>query len=295
MGYWFDQQARFGIQAGFFLLSQENTTYSAFSNSAGSPILSVPFFNAQTLQEDQVPVASPGFYAGGVVVRSSSVSGGANLDGCFNVVRTSGFQVDLLGGFRFVDLRELLDIQTPDISIGSNATSGSTAYNTVDDFRTSNQFYGGQLGGRVGYHWDRLSVDLNAAVSLGSTYQSINIDGFSTAVGPSGGPPAVSPGGIFAQPTNMGHYRGWDFTVVPEAGLKIGFQVWRNLQISAGYDFLYWSSVVRPGAQIDREVNLSQSSLLGGGTLAGPAQPVAPLSRSDFYVHGLTLGMQFAW
>jgi hypothetical protein len=296
MGYWFDAESRFGIEAGFFLLSQQNAGYSVFSNSAGSPVLSVPIFNAQTRQEDQVPVAFPGVYAGGVIVASSSTLGGANLDGCFNLVRNSGFQADVVAGFRFVDLRETLGIQTPDVSIGSTASqSGSIAYNTVDEFRASNQFYGGEIGGRIGYRWERWSVDLTGSVALGSTYQSLNIDGYSTASSPSGGPPSVSPGGIFAQPTNMGRYWAWDFAVVPEAELKIGFQVWRNVLITAGYDFLYWSSVVRPGAQVNRDVNLSQSTLLGAGALSGPAQPVAPLSRTDFFANGLTLGLEVHW
>jgi Putative beta barrel porin-7 (BBP7) len=294
IGYWFDDASRFGIEGGFFLLSQQNICYSAFSNNAGSPVISVPIFNAQTRLEDEVPVAFPGIYAGGVIVTSTSALGGANLDGTFNLVRNCGFQADLIGGFRFLDLRETLGIQTPDTSIDPTSQFNGTAYNTVDYFETSNQFYGGQLGGRIRYQWDRLSVDLNASVSLGSTYQSVRIDGFSSAAVPSN-LPSFSPGGIFAQPTNMGRYWAWDFTVVPEAGLKIGYRVWRNMEITAGYDFLYWSSVVRPGAQINRDVNLSQSSLLGPGTLTGPAQPVAPLTRTDLFANGLNVGLEFRW
>jgi hypothetical protein len=296
MGYWFDSESRFGIEGGFFLLSQKNIGYSAFSNDSGSPVISVPFYNAQTHQEDQISAAFPGSYAGGVVVNSSSVLGGADLNGCFNLVRSNGFHADLLAGFRFVDLREYLSLQTPDVSIGGAAAQASgTAYNTVDYFHTSNQFYGGQLGGRFGYRWDRLSVDFNASVALGSTYQSINIDGYGVATAP-GGSPQFSPGGIFAQPTNMGRYWAWDFAVVPEGELKFAYRVWRNVQVSFGYDFLYWSSVVRPGPQLNRDVNLSQNTLLGGtGTLAGPAQPVAPLTRGDFFAQGLTVGLEFHW
>jgi hypothetical protein len=294
LGYWFGDSARFGIEAGFFWLGQENVNFNAFSDNNGSPVLSVPIINAQTGKEDQVPVAAPGIFAGGVVVRSGSTLGGANVDGAFNVYRC-GLQIDLLGGFRFVDLREFLDLQTPDVALTSTGgAAAGTTFNTVDSFHASNQFYGGQLGTRIGYHGDRLSVDFTGLVSLGSTYQSINIDGFSV-FNPPGGPPSFSSGGIFAQPTNMGRYWAWDFTVVPEGELKFGYRVWRNLRVTAGYDFLYWSSVVRPGAQINRDVNLSQSSLLGAGTLTGPAQPVAPLSRSDFFVHGVSVGLDWRW
>jgi Putative beta barrel porin-7 (BBP7) len=296
LGGWFDEEARFGMEGGFFLLSQQNRDFRAFSNSSGSPILSVPIFNAQKQQEDQLPVSVPGVLAGGVVVTTSSSLGGADVNGSLNLVRSRGFQLDLLAGFRFLDLREDLNLQTPDVSISSvGSTIAGTSYNTIDDFQTSNQFYGGQLGARMGYTWERLSVDLTGKVALGSTYQTLNIDGTSVATGASGGSPQYSPGGIFAQPTNMGHYWAWDFTVVPEAELKVSFQVWHNLRFIAGYDFLYWSSVVRPGAQINRDVNISQSALLGTGVLSGPAQPVAPLTRTDFFTQGLTLGFDLRW
>jgi hypothetical protein len=294
IGYWFDQESRFGIEAGFFLLAQQNINYSVFSDNSGTPVISVPIYNAQTHQEDQVPVAYPGVYAGGAIVHSSSALGGADLNACFNVFRRNGFTVDLLGGFRFLDLREDLSLQTPDTNISTSSQYNGTTYNTVDYFHTSNQFYGGQLAGRFGYQWDRLSVDLIASVALGSTNQSIDIYGYGVATVP-GGTPNFSPGGIFAQPSNMGHYWCWDFAVVPEGQLKFAYRVWRNLQVSFGYDFLYWSSVVRPGAQLNRDVNLSQSALLGSGTLAGPAQPVAPLTRSDFFTQGLTVGLEWRW
>jgi hypothetical protein len=293
VGGWFDGERRFGLEGGFFILSQQQVVFSAFSNNAGSPVLSVPFFNAQTHKEDQTPISLPGVLAGGAVVSATVDLGGANIDGSINITRNNGFSADLLAGFRFLDLREDISIQTPDVSLTSS--SAGVNFNTIDDFRTSNQFYGGQLGGRIGYHRDRLSVDMTAWVSLGSTYQSLYIGGYGVFIPPTGIGAQYSPGGIFAQPTNMGRYWAWDFTVVPEAQLKIGYRVWRNLRLTAGYDLLYWSSVIRPGSQINRDVNLSQSTLLGSGTLSGPAQPVAPLNRTDLFANGLTVGFDLRW
>src|SRR5262249_40418979 len=47
VGGWFDADRRFGVEGGFFILSQQQVDFAAFSNNAGSPVLSVPFFNAQ--------------------------------------------------------------------------------------------------------------------------------------------------------------------------------------------------------------------------------------------------------
>jgi hypothetical protein len=295
LGFWLDAGSRFGVDFGGFALGQQRTTFSAFSDAAGNPVLSVPIFNAQTQKEDQLPVAAPGAFAGGVVVSSTSQLWGADVNGDVNVYRGPGFQADLLAGFRYLNLRERLGLQTPDVRLpSSSGQGGGTEFNTVDDFRTENQFFGGQLGGRIGYCWQRWTVDLTGTVALGSTYQTIDIDGFGVATG-SNGVPQFVPGGIFAQPSNMYRYWAWDFTVTTQAELKVGFQVCRNVQLTAGYDFLYWSSVVRPGEQINREVNVSQSPLLGGGTPSGPAQPVAPLSRTEFFAHGLSLGLDLRW
>ena len=60
-----------------------------------------------------------------------------------------------------------------------------------------------------------------------------------------------------------------------------------------GYDFMYWSQVVRPGSQVDRNINLSQSSVFGSGALMGPASPSAVINHTDFWAQGITLGLEF--
>jgi hypothetical protein len=134
-----------------------------------------------------------------------------------------------------------------------------------------------------------------STVALGSTNQTININGFSSYVPPTGGVPQYSAGGIFAQPSNMGRYWCWDFSVVSDVQLKLGYRLCHNVTLTAGYDFLFWSSVVRPGAQLDRQVNISQSSLLSSNAFSGPDRPAAPLSRSDFFANGFNLGLDIRW
>jgi len=55
---------------------------------------------------------------------------------------------------------------------------------------------------------------------------------------------------------------------------------------------IYWSSVVRPGDQVDPVVNFSQ---LFGGPLVGPAQPLPQFNRTDFFAHGLSFGLEFRY
>jgi hypothetical protein len=294
IGAWLDAKDRFGIDAGLFLIGENTTGFRAFSDLNGLPLLAVPFVNAQTGRHDQVPVAGPDTFAGGAIVRSSSRMWGTNLDGLFNVYRGGGVQVTLVGGFEFLHLREDLNLSTPDVDISDGRNNG-VVFNTFDDFKTVNDFYGGRIGARVNYRWRFVTVDLLAAVGLGGTHQSLAVDGFNSSLDAQSFTPAVGPGGIFAQPTNMGHTSGWDFTVVPQAQLKLGFDVWHNVRFILAYDFLYWSSVVRPGAQVNGVLNLSQNSLLGGGSLVGLAQPAPLFNRSDFFAQGLSLGLELRW
>src|SRR5262249_45354823 len=135
IGFWFDSACRFGLDGGFFLLSDRTVRFLASSDQNGSPVLSIPIFNAQTGREDEVPVSYPGTYAGSVYVTSVTEFGGANVDGRINLVRGPGLQVDAFAGFRFLDLRETLDISTPDVTVGNMVgQNGPTAYNTVDEF-----------------------------------------------------------------------------------------------------------------------------------------------------------------
>jgi len=52
--------------------------------------------------------------------------------------------------------------------------------------------------------------------------------------------------------------------------------------------------VVRPGDQIDRNVNPSQIAG-GGSTLVGLPYPVQLFRRSDFYAQGLSVGLEFRY
>ena len=83
------------------------------------------------------------------------------------------------------------------------------------------------------------------------------------------------------------------FTVVPEVGLKLGCQITSFLRLDVGYTFLWMSDVARPGNQIDTTVNRTQvPSSLAFGPLVGPARPAFTFRESDFWAHGVSLGLE---
>ena len=86
--------------------------------------------------------------------------------------------------------------------------------------------------------------------------------------------------------------------MVPALELKIGYQVTSRLRALVGYDMLYWNQIVRPGDQIDRSLNLSQSPVVGTthGVLTGPASCLGLLfNRTDFWAQGFNVGLEFRY
>jgi hypothetical protein len=227
-----------------------------------------------------------------VLVASSLQLWGAEVNGVACLWRTTNMDFTVLAGFRYVDLQESLRIvnQTNDFSVDPNTV---TILN--DRFGTRNQFYGGQIGGRLAWQINRLDLELTGKLGLGSTHEVVEIQGSSTQSGPFAATPGTFPGGMFAQPSNIGRFSANQFTVIPAMELKIGYQITPRVRAFAGYDFMYWNQVVRPGSQMDRNINTTQSTVLGttGGVLQGPASPTPLFNRTDFWAQGVTFGLEF--
>jgi hypothetical protein len=103
-------------------------------------------------------------------------------------------------------------------------------------------------------------------------------------------------GGLLAERSNIGSFHRDRFSVVPEVDLKVGYQLTDHVKVFAGYDFLYWSSVVRPGQQIDRTIDETLiPNFNSGATPAGQNRPMVLFRESDFWAQGLTLGLEFRY
>ena len=102
----------------------------------------------------------------------------------------------------------------------------------------------------------------------------------------------TSRGGLLAQRSNIGGYSDNNFSLVPEATLRVGFRLSENVAVTAGYTFLYWTDVARAGEQIDTRVNRTQ---IPPGTLLGPARPVFQGHETDFWAQGVSAGVDIRW
>src|SRR5205823_3226983 len=117
------------------------------------------------------------------------------------------------------------------------------------------------------------SLDLRGKLALGVTHQEINISGGQSLTNAAGTAQAL--GGLLALNSNIGDFSRDRFSVVPELGVNVGYNLTPNLRAFCGYNFLYWSSVVRPGDQIDRGLDITRPPNFAG--LQNRIEAVQPL------------------
>ncbi len=300
-GMWLCDDQCLGIESSSFFLGQRGTNFDLAST--GTPILARPFTNVPTSLIAPLPgqlselVAYPGVVAGSVNVHTTSELYGTELNLRSNLWRNCCWRIDVIGGFRYVNLNESLDVRENLDELASMSNPGGPVM-VHDSFETTNNFYGGQVGLDMGFKRGRWSLDLIGKIALGDMNESVRIDG-STAF-PSIG--MAAPGGFLALPSNMGTYDRNRLAFIPEGGLKLGFQATQHCRLFVGYSYMYLSDVVRPGDQIDTRVDLRQvpiASFLTGGSpmpamLMPPASyPSVLMKRSDFWAQGVNFGVEF--
>jgi hypothetical protein len=299
-GYWFDNDQRIGVDGSFFFLFSRSQHFTV--GSAGTPGIFRPFFRVNTLTDpdtgevspagpDAQIVAFPGRLAGKVMVDSSSRMFGADANVRTRLACDSWYRVDLLSGFRYVGLDETLRI-TEGLQV-LEPPGGSIML--ADQFKTENRFYGGQIGVDSQFRYGRWVFDARTKVALGWTHQIVDIGGATFNNNPTFGT-SLQPGGLLAAPSNIGRYSQNRLAFMPEAGLNVGYQVTDNLKVYMGYDFLFLSSVVRPGNQIDQAVNTTQLPRADRSQrLVGEARPLFAFHPSDFWAQGLHFGVEFTY
>jgi Putative beta barrel porin-7 (BBP7) len=306
LGGWLGDGERFGVEANYFFLGRDARNLFFQSNAVGEPVMSVPYFQVggatqsnpiftpTQIGETATQVSAPGLFAGIASVDVMTRLMGAELNGVTRLWDRCGWRLDLLSGFRFLDLWEKLHFDTS--SAGLNPPS---VFLSHDEFNTINQFYGGQAGARVGYDVGPVTMTLSGKIALGTMQETVNIKGsLATNDLNNFGPVQNFPGGYFALPTNIGHHYKSEFAVVPEVGLGLGYWLTSWARVTAGYSFLYVSRVARPGDQIDRAINTLQAPGISGNPpapLVGPARPAFFFNQDDFWAHGLSVGLELKY
>jgi Putative beta barrel porin-7 (BBP7) len=295
-GAWLDDEQIYGVDARYFFLGGRSINQSFVS--AGNPIVATPFFNVNTGLQDSSLATFPGVTSGQIAVNAPTFLQGAEMNLTGALVLMNSCRIDGLVGFRYVNLQEGLQITETSLVTLAPQYVGLVPFNgntiTVNDsFETHNSFFGGQIGARAEWNHKRWSLTLETKVALGVSHEVVSIHGFT---GIDTQPATFTNGGLFAVSSNSGQYSRNVLAVIPEAELSLGYQLTNHVRVFAGYNFLYWSNVVRPGDQVDTNVNpnLVPSSMTFGAA-GGPARPAFNGRSTDFFAHGANVGMEFRW
>ncbi|MCI0379531.1 MAG: BBP7 family outer membrane beta-barrel protein [Gemmataceae bacterium] len=302
VGVLLDPSGAWGLEAGGFFLEDRTVGFSFASDATGSPLITRPFFDNLNHLESAYDVSSQGRFRGRMDISGTTELWGYELNAVIHPDWGASDRPrhDLFVGFRSLSLDESLAVQSELVPLQAgilvfknqavDPLFGSQL--TMDKFGTTNRFYGPQVGARL--NWERMywGAGLTAKVAVGVNQQKVNIHGESFALS-NGVVVDRSPGGILTQNTNIGQYSRNEFTLAPEIGVHLYYDVTDWLRARVGYNLLYWGSVVRPGSQIDRNIDVQQVAIDPAFTSgAAASRPRFVFRDSDFWAHGFNFGLE---
>jgi hypothetical protein len=282
-GYWLDDQHSSAIEAGFFGLGDAGTSFNASSST--TPILARPFTDATIGLPSAELVAFPGSITGQISAQENNDLLGANIAWRRELCSDCGDRISALIGYRYLRATDHLTISD---SLTGNTSAALATVTGSDEFSAMNNFHGADLGltGRITRGlW---TIDWLGKVAIGVNVSDGSINGSST-ITPTGSIPVAEPGNFLALSSNIGHFTTDRFAIAPAASLKVSYAVTPQIRVSAGYELLYWSNVLRPGGMIDTTIN--PNLLPPGALVGGPNRPQVQLNGTGLLAHGINLGL----
>jgi hypothetical protein len=301
LGQWLDVHSEWALAGEGFWVSEDAVRFSAFS--AGDPALARPFFNTDpnVNAEDAELVAFDDPVNGDVLdgrvsleARSEIYSTNVDLEKVVvrGLCRSRGYRVALLGGYRFFRLNERLEINEDLLVTGGGAVAAGTTFEIVDRFAAANEFHGAEFGVKSRWLRGPWTFDALAKLGLGNNRQRVSAGG-STAITVPTFDPFVTEGGLLVQETNSGATERDRFALLPELQLKAACRLNNNWEWHVGYTLLFLTDAVRPGAQIDRQVD---GRFLDPN--AGPFTPTNPafaFEDSSVWLQGVNVGLTYRY
>jgi len=292
-GIWFDPSHILALEGDGFLFERNPVGFSQFSNPRGDPLLAVPYTNVTpgaATGPTALQLSAPNVAAGGISVGTSNQFWGAesnlivNCHGCGDCNCGLGFS--FFGGFRYLDYSEQTTINTFTGPVGA-----PPPLVTNDVFHTRNQFYGGQVGTRFALSLCHFFFAGQAKIAFGEEEETASAGGVTQTA-----PGTTVPVGFFVVGSNQGRFNRDQFTYVPEAEGRIGYQFTPHISMWAGYTLLYWNQMLRSGQQIDPNIDMRQPQIFGAtGPVAGAQFPQVLFHESSFWAQGINVGLEFIY
>jgi len=291
-GYALDR--RWGLEGNFLYVGSRSSSRSlSSSGNSGSSDLLLPYFDVLLNREALTEISLAPLYAGSAMVELSNSMMGAEANATYALDSAKPWNMGLIGGFRWLQVKETYTITTTSPFIPPGPAGD--IWQTTDKFAANNNFYGAQMGGWARYDDNRWFATGLFKLGLGAMVQSVDVSGSLLTNDFNGfGAAQTFPGGYFALPSNIGGHSRTVFAVVPEVRLNLGYQFTPSASLYVGYNFLFANNVARPGNQVNRNINTSQSTAWTEDPQPipiGPAQPSFSFNSSSFWAQGVSLGL----
>ena len=295
----------FSADASYFFLASETVNEAVVSSgAAGTRYIGAPTFSTlaggaprigPTAPFSIATINGPGAPGAHSLHLESRLEGG-ELNAAWNV-GGGNLRLGLLVGFRYFQLEEDLQLDRVgrvflSVVPGPNIFFNVNSVRAYDRFENTNTFFGPQLGARVAFEGERLSLRAAVKVAIGEMSHSTFITGQAfipaTSTTPFGG-------ATYAQPSNIGQYETDEFSVIPEVTINVGYNIGRFARLSVGYSYLYATNVLRPGNQIDPTINPTRSAFPFIIPDTGPVRPTFTPVTSNFWAQGVNFGLEFRY
>ena len=298
-GFWFDEAHTSGIDAGLFYLGNRVETYYIVSNP--NFLVSRPFTDAATGTPMAVPVLynnpadTSNVFLGHFTTQSNTNLWGADFNIRRNLYSDENLRMDVTAGYQFMRLHDTVEIGESLSNVSGGGYTPGTAIGSLDQFFSTSRFNGLLLASLNEWNYDRLFMQANVKIAIGTNRNDVNIQGH-TFIDQVDQFRINREGGVLTGPSNIGQHTENEFSVIPQGSLMFGYQITQQVRIFAGYSFMYWTNVVRAADHINTTVNSSNLPIaLSQPTGTGPAQPAFTFHDSDFWAHGVTIGLDFRW
>ncbi|MGI8982028.1 MAG: BBP7 family outer membrane beta-barrel protein [Pirellulaceae bacterium] len=286
LGTWLDATHNAGIGARFYALDGSVERFDAVTD--GSTIIGRPFFNVGLNEEDSALIGFPGEVAGNVHAKFTNSLIGTDAYLRVMIERSRLRRLDVVSGYQFLRMDDDLRIDSTSDIIDPTSLIFGARINVFDRFRATNEFHGAMVGlqGTMGRgNWSLTGL---GKLGIGNNHQQVIIEGRQGVSFPPG-PVTPIPGGLFAQPSNIGTFTRDRICYIPELTLNLAYHIRPTVSVHVGYNMIWMSNVVVSGEQIDRRVNLSQVP----GPVVGPNLPALAFRSTEYWVQGINLGVNW--
>ena len=299
-GMWLDSGHCWGLEADYFDVTGKPDNYdSGLSNgfNNGTPYPIVQAFFDPVLGKQINGIGYPNqdvgritvdtgdyFQSAGIWLRrqlraSEWSTNGDAVDWMNSSART--FRLDAIAGYRFARLLDFANERDQEMGINSASSDYLVEFTFADNYSAANTFNGAELGFDAVYTMGRWSLDVVGKTALGATNQLVTLYGLEIQDASNRG---IAP----AQASVTETYSRNRFSAIPQLTVTGGYQLTDHVKLTAGYDLLYWSAVVRAANQIAVEPTTG----LPYGTLVGSPLPAFNFNETYFFAQGFRLGAE---